>query len=488
MKPLVELNQISFGFERTTILDDVSLAIEPGQTVLLCGESGSGKSTLMKLINGYYPDNGGDLLSGTMRIQEQDMLPLNVVERTHYVRSIFQNARLSFSMRNLREELVFCLENVKTDPDKIDEIIARHTERFQLDYLLDRPFDECSGGELQRCAFICATLIDAPFYMLDEPFANVDDETVAFYMAEIEAMQAEGKSFLIIDHRVDLWQWVDRWLLLDESGQLVDVSADVLPEAEQRDLLTANGIYTEWDHTKKQVTATSDEVLLEVNNLTLENVTEVKHRRWFRREQETHTLLERVNLTVPKGRMIGLIGPSGGGKTSFFMALLRARDYSGQIKLAGQDIQQMKKADLYARMGLVFQDPSLQFVKTSVQDEIQASFEAWGLSYDEADIVERLSQYQLEAMAERSPWLLSQGQQRRLAVLCMTVGDQELLLVDEPTYGQDAVNARRVMDSLASLTENGMTCIFTSHDLRLVDEYADDVLELKDKTIKKVNR
>ncbi|WP_208967645.1 ATP-binding cassette domain-containing protein [Dolosigranulum pigrum] len=137
MKPLVELNQISFGFERTTILDDVSLAIEPGQTVLLCGESGSGKSTLMKLINGYYPDNGGDLLSGTMRIQEQDMLPLNVVERTHYVRSIFQNARLSFSMRNLREELVFCLENVKTDPDKIDEIIVRHTERFQLDYLLD---------------------------------------------------------------------------------------------------------------------------------------------------------------------------------------------------------------------------------------------------------------------------------------------------------------------------------------------------------------
>ncbi|MCC5894056.1 MAG: ABC transporter ATP-binding protein [Alkalibacterium sp.] len=483
-KQTLSVKNLSFQIGGKKVMDSVSFDIHEGEIVLLCGTSGSGKSTLANTINGYFPEYGGQQIVSHIKIRNEDVQHLSVVERSDYVRTLFQNARLSFSMKTLREEMVFCLENNRVDTEKIDDIIERKVRELALEYLLDRSFDDMSGGELQRAAFVCADLVDVPLYIMDEPFANVDEETILDYMGYMKAIVAKGKSIIIIDHHVSRWDWVDRWLLLDSNQQLHDLSLLQSDQIKQ-DLLTKEGIKVAASSIPVKNKA-SEEVLLKLEDLSVFHKN-VKRHSLFKKETQTTMLIENAQFNLNKGSLTALVGPSGIGKSSLFKAILNVTPYSGTIRLQGQDIRKMKARDLYAKVGLVFQDPSLQFVKTNILAEMVLSLTAWGKEGNEEeaerDAKELLKRHHFENKADQSPWVLSQGQQRRLAVICMTVGEQQLLLVDEPTYGQDARNAQKIMDKLHELCRQGMTCLFTSHDFELVDAYADKIYEIKDKKV-----
>lgn len=464
-------------------MDSVSLDIHEGEIVLLCGTSGSGKSTLANTINGYFPEYGGHQIVSHIKINNEDVQHKSVVERSDYVRTLFQNARLSFSMKTLREEMVFCLENNRVDPGTMTDLIEKKVKELNLEYLLDRSFDDLSGGELQRAAFVCADLVDVPLYIMDEPFANVDEDTIQDYIGYMKAIVAKGKSIIIIDHHVSRWDWVDRWLLLGSDQRLHDLSL-LQSDQMKQDLLIKEGISVEASSIPEK-NAGNEEVLLELDEVSVFHKT-VKRHSLFRKEIKTTMLIENAQFNLTKGSLTALVGPSGIGKSSLFKAILNVSPYSGDIRLQGQDIRKMKARDLYSKVGLVFQDPSLQFVKTNVLDEMVMSLTAWGNDVDEEaerEAQELLKQHHFENKADQSPWVLSQGQQRRLAVICMTVGEQQLLLVDEPTYGQDARNAKKIMDKLHELCRQGMTCLFTSHDFELVDAYADTIYEIKEKKV-----
>ncbi|MER2063028.1 MAG: ABC transporter ATP-binding protein [Alkalibacterium sp.] len=479
----LEVEDLSFQIGGKKLIDSVSFNVAAGEIVLICGMSGSGKSTLTNIINGYFPEYGGKQTVKSIRINREEVKHQSVVERSASVRTIFQNARLSFSMKTLREEMIFVLENARVAVSEMDAIVSEKARHFGLEYLLDRSLDDLSGGELQRAAFVCADLVDVPLYIMDEPFANVDEETLQDYIGYMKASVKKGKSILIIDHHVDRWSWVDRWLMLDSNQKLHDLS---LKESDSvhRDFLKKEGILTDALSVEKRKSENAD-ILLELDKVSIYHEKTVR-KSLFRKETHTNTLLENADLKLSKGSLTALVGPSGIGKTSLFRAILNVSPYKGDIRLNGESVKALEPKALYSKIGLVFQDPSLQFVKTKVLDEMALSLTAWNTLEEEkaaSEAREILSRHHFDDQIDKSPWVMSQGQQRRLAVLCMTVGGQQLLLVDEPTYGQDARNSRKIMDKLDDLCQKGMTCLFTSHDRELVDAYADQVYEIRERKV-----
>ena len=208
-------------------------------------------------------------------------------------------------------------------------------------------------------------------------------------------------------------------------------------------------------------------------------------RKWGRPVYDAPFLVQNTDADFPAGCMTAVLGPSGTGKTTTFLSVLRQHPYTGQILFQGRDIEKMKLKELYRHIGIVFQNPANQFVTQNVEDEVCVGLRLWepGLS-DEAcrqRAEELLDRYGLKRQRRYSPYMLSQGQQRRLAVLSVLAGGQELLLLDEPTYGQDSRSVNAIMEHLREKVEQeGLTVIFITHDTELAAAWADKIYRLED--------
>ena len=208
-------------------------------------------------------------------------------------------------------------------------------------------------------------------------------------------------------------------------------------------------------------------------------------RKWGRTVYDAPFLVQNADADFPAGCMTAVLGPSGTGKTTTFLSVLKQHPYTGRILFQGRDIAKMKPNELYRHIGIVFQNPANQFVTQNVEDEVCVGLRLWepGLS-DEAcrqRAEELLDRYGLKRQRRYSPYMLSQGQQRRLAVLSVLAGGQELLLLDEPTYGQDARSVNAIMEHLREKVEQeGLTVIFITHDTELAAAWADQIYRLED--------
>lgn len=463
---VLSLKDARLNIQEKELFSNLSLQVRSGEIVLVCGRSGVGKSSLMNIINGVYPNEDIDGQCEGLEILGYSLLLLNQLERTKYVRSIFQNARLSFAMLTPYEEMIFVLENFRFPIEEMERKVKEQAEKFQIKALLHQEFSNLSGGELQKVAFACANLVDAPLYIMDEPFANIDEESISYFMEQIKLLGEEGKAICIIDHRLEYWEWIDRWYLLDDYGDLKEIK---LPLAiEDKHLLENNGLLCTLP-LKEKSNPVKNKVLLKVENVSI-------------CVSNNQVLLENLNLELHEGEMIALVGSSGSGKTSFFKTLLKEYSYTGKIEICGHSLSKMKKKSLFSSLGIVFQDPSLQFVSAKVLEELKVTF------YTERERVleNLLREYYLEKTKDLSPWLISQGQQKRLAFLTMTGPNKIILLVDEPTYGQDMKNAILIMNALEKLCKEGMSCIFTCHDQRLVRQYAHKVMKIHSKTMEEI--
>lgn len=446
----------------TTLFSGLSMEARAGEIVLLAGRSGVGKSSLMHVISGYYPNEDAAVDCEQLEVAGHDLRGKSLLERTRYVRSVFQNARLSFAMATPYEEMLFCLENFCAPVHQMEERVMEQARACRIQPLLHREFALLSGGELQKVAFACASLVEAPLYLLDEPFANIDEESIPYFIERIKRWARKGKAVCVIDHRLDFWDWVDRWYLLDERGTLQIIGVPL--SAADTESLKENGLVgdlppksakPDWRYPQREV-------------LRLQNVSIFV--------SPGEPLVRNIHVRLHAGEMAALIGASGAGKTSFFRALLKQCPFRGSIELLGRPLEKMKKKELYASVGLVFQDPSLQFMAVRVSEEIRISFP----HLPEAARREWMGRFHFDAVQDVSPWLISQGQQRRLAFLTMACGDKKILLVDEPTYGQDFQHACLIMTLLQGLCRRGLACIFASHDRRFVNQFAHQVMRIRD--------
>jgi len=347
-----------------------------------------------------------------------------------------------------------------------------------MEGFLHRRLETLSGGEAQRIALAALLAMQTSALILDEPTANLDPEATRDFFATLERLKGEH-TILLIEHKLDAcWHLADRVFFLGEDGRLLAEGApEATLQAHLPEILEA-GIWvpSELDPRAGRRPApenfpplNADPPAVDVRGLTFAY-------------PGGETVLREVDLRIPQGDFVALLGANGAGKSTLalHMAGLLPKPQAGEVRLFGRPLASLtprEKADL---VGFVFQNPEHQFVTERVWDELAYSLRVRG--WPEARVRERvealLADFRLTAHADRNPFTLSQGQKRRLSVGTMLAAGQRLLILDEPTFGQDRNTAYALMDRLRALNQQGVTIVMITHDLRLAWEYARRVVTL----------
>lgn len=486
---MIQMKDVVFRYRekaRRNILDHVDLDIRENTLSVIMGASGCGKSTLAAVMAGLYPENGGFLEQGEILLDGRDVRAMNPQERAACLSVMFQNPDLQFCMDTLRREMRFCLENIRVPAQQMDARILETARDMGMEHLLDSALHSLSGGEKQKAALCCLAVLDSRCILLDEPFANIDPACASELAAMLAGLRARGRTVVVIDHQPDLWtQLADEFIVLGEGGRVLRRGFSGREFADQLPLFEAQGLF--YPRARRRIAADSGNA---PDAVTLEGVSIPKGipRRRLLKRLPCETLLENVSVSFPRGRMTAVLGPSGSGKTTTFLSILRQHPYTGVIRLNGQDVARLPRRQLYRRVGIVFQNPANQFITQNVLEEVTQSLRLWHSNASATDCEARaqalLADYGLSRCARYSPYMLSQGQQRRLAVLSVLCGGQEVLFLDEPTYGQDDRSTTAIMEQLrARVCRDGLTVVFITHDAALAHVWADRIYRLQDKQL-----
>jgi len=500
----ITVDDVTFRYQKRVILDHVSLTIPEGKISLIMGASGSGKSTLSHIASGLLPEEDESLESGEVYVFNKNIRNLSNNERAEYVTMMFQNPDLQFCMDTLRKEMRFCLENISVPRDEMDSRIERIAKELSIEALLDRKLFTLSGGEKQKAALCCLRVIGSRCIVLDEPFANLDGVSAMNLISLLEGLRDDfGITIVAVDHQIDHWKDVfDNIILLGSNGKILTdgITRETLGSYSSLfikegvffpdfDLAIKNGIESK-ELKNKEIVGLDDLVIRSEEKTKKERRRRMKrNKRGLFNLNDTDKILinQKSRISFMRGSMTALLGRSGCGKTTLFLSLLKQHSYDGSIEFDGTDTNKMKLKELTNNVGIVFQNPINQFITQNVLEEVKVSIKLWNKKIDSDELnemaLEMLDDYGLKDYRNQSPYLLSQGQMRRLAVLSVLAGGQKVLLLDEPTYGQDRKSTETIMNNLKSKMKNeDLTVIFTTHDRKLAASWADSIYELIDKS------
>ena len=441
------------------VFERVSLTVGRGEVVLVMGASGCGKSTLAYCLAGLYPDYAG-VLEGSVEVEGRSISELGPQERSRAVSILFQNPDNQFCMDTVRHEVLFALENV----DYPGDLEARAEELLRgagLAEYAERPVRELSGGTKQKLALVTALATGARTLVLDEPFANLDPVSCRRLAGELHALNERGVTLLVVDHRPGWWlPFADRVVFMEREGSLDERSFSPSEVAARRDEFGERGLFlgSEWlrGYEPPEVPAGAP-AALRARGLC------VGH--------GGRDVLSGVSLELPRGSVTSILGACGSGKSTLLMALAGAARCRGDLRGSG-------------RVGLVFQNPRFQFLALSVLEEVMVTLRAArpGSPDEELEPEARglLEEFGLSSRAAASPYELSQGQQRRLALLSMLAASCDVLLLDEPTYAQDERSTRFILDLLMGRVSCGLAALVATHDVELARAISNQVLLAED--------
>lgn len=478
MKEVLKCEDIVFKYRETSkenIIDGFTYSFNKGEIYLITGFSGCGKSTLANVIAGLYPSSKGILSKGEVRLFGKEISEYPPEKRAEYIMMMFQNADTQFCMDIVRDEIIFCLENIAFPVEKMDGTVDRVLKETGIEYLKYRKISSLSGGEKQKLSLACILAVSPEIIILDEPFANVDYESSQEIVNILKNINREKEVTIIaVDHRISLWKDIDYTLLhLGKGCSFVDKNidkylVDIIDEEEYRNNFSKR--YKDFEERKDAVA---------VENLDISYKKEL--------------ILKDINLAIKEGGITSIIGKSGTGKTSLLKAIAGIyKILHGNIKIFGTDIKKIKDKVFINNVGIVFQNPQNQFITYKVIDEIMFTMRNRYPKEDEKLLVEKsenlLKEFELYKYRNFSPFSLSQGQQRKLAVLSMLGAGQKIILCDEPTYGQDNKTSIEIMEFLKrKAIEENITVVMVSHDKNLVFRYSDFIYETTiDKNIRRI--
>lgn len=473
---LLKLDDVVFRYikdGKRNIIDHTSLEIKSNGFYVVMGASGSGKSTLFSLSCGLYPENGGFLEGGEITIFGKSINSMSPKERAKYITMMFQNPDLQFCMNTLFDELVFCLENIAVDPREIRERIDNAVNLFSLNNVLYQSLNTLSGGEKQMAMLCCLYAMQSEVLVLDEPFANIDSHSADKIINILRKLKAEGKTIIIVDHKLERYiDLFDELIILGQGARIACRNVTRENLYSHKEIFENEGLFFPSNSYVKKAENKSYSNAIEFNNVVIKN------------NKGGEVLLNLNKVSFPSGAITAFIGRSGAGKTTTFLSLLKINPYEGEIKVFGKDLKKIKKKELYKTMGIVFQNPANQFITQNVFDEVKQSIRLWNNKLSDEEVnneaLKRLDDYGLLRYKRYSPYMLSQGQQRRLAVLSVLAGEQKVLLLDEPTYGQDYRSTCAIMGLLEDkIKAKGLSVILITHDEELAKSYADKRYEVR---------
>ena len=472
-------------------LRDVNLTIAPGEYVLLCGASGSGKSTLCRALNGLVPHFHGGWLEGHLRVDGLETRDHPVAELFAHVGLVFQNPQAQLFNSTVERELAFGLESLGLSPQEIRRRVRWAAEVLDIEHLLERSPRQLSGGEEQLVAIGAILALRPAILVLDEPFANLDPAGAARVRAILRKIHHMGTTVVVAEHRLhELVADADRMVVL-HRGQVV---MDGPPRQVLREDVARYGLepplpvrlFREWGRSEIPLTVEEAQALLTLTPLPHPPLLSPAAQETGVRGEvpaleardvyfafDGQEVLRGVSLTVRRGECVALVGANGSGKTTLIKHFVGLhRPVRGQVLVLGRSTRGRRVADLARQVGLVFQNPNDQLFAPSVQEEIEAGPRALGL-YDPACREELIALFGIKPLQERSPYRLSEGEKKRVTFAAVMAWRPEILVLDEPTTGQDKPFRDRLTRLLGELRARGHTVVLVTHDLEFAEANAE---------------
>ncbi len=500
-KPIISFRNFSFQYraQKRPTLTDINLEIYPGERVLIAGPSGSGKSTLAGCINGLNPFSNPGACTGTLTVDGVDAPHSSLFELSAHVGTVLQDPDGQFIGLTVGEDIAFALENSCTPQDEMHAITRHAAELVGIENHLGYAPHELSGGQKQRVSLAGVMVDQVKILLFDEPLANLDPATGKQAIELIDEIQKKtDTTVLIIEHRLEdvLWRNVDRIVLVNGGTILADLRPDELLSGS---LLAENGIREPLYVTALRyagVDITPDKHPAHVDSLVLDDTDTQKLRDWFtarprpaaqpEREpllevkdlsfgyQKGQQTLRDVSFSIGKGEMVSIVGRNGAGKSTLSKLIcgFETPD-AGEIFLNGKPLAEENIRRRAQHIGYVMQNPNQMISKTMIYDEVALGLQRSGLT--EEQIREKVeATLRVCGLYPFRNWpisALSFGQKKRVTIASVLVLDPELILLDEPTAGQDFRHYTDIMEFLRGLNARGVTVVMITHDMHLMLEY-----------------
>ena len=508
-KPVIEFKDFSFQYfsQAEPTLHDINLTIYEGEKVLLVGPSGSGKSTLGNCLNGLIPFAYKGEIKGSLKIGGKETKEMNIFELSKKVGTVLQDADGQFIGLTVGEDVAFALENDCVEQDRMNEQVQKVAEIVDMGKLLKSSPFELSGGQKQRVSFAGVMVDDVDILLFDEPLANLDPATGKTAIDLIDRVWKNSrKTVVIVDHRLEdvLYRDVDRIIVVSDGRIAADMSPDELMSA---DILSKLGIreplhVTAMKYAGIQVTpdmhagrlATLDiekvkEPLLKWNLEQTKKepkaerpvILEAEHLSF--QYTKKRKILQDVSFQIHEGEMVSIVGTNGAGKSTLAKVICGfVTEDEGRILYKGQDLKGQTIKERSHLIGFVMQNPNQMICKPMIYDEVALGLRIRGVAEEEIEPkVDKA--LQICGLAPFKKWpvsALSFGQKKRVTIASMLALDPKVLILDEPTAGQDYHHYTEIMEFLKKLNEEGVTIIMITHDMHLMLEYTPHAIVISD--------
>lgn len=499
MDKYISFNQFTFQYDAQAeaTLKDISFDIAKGEKVLILGPSGSGKSTLAQCLNGIIPNIHKGQAQGQVRIDGQDIFKQSIYDKSQLVSTVLQDPDGQFIGLTVAEDLAFALENDCADQSEMKDKVALWAERLDLTSLLNHRPQDLSGGQKQRVSLAGVLIDESPILLFDEPLANLDPKSGQETIDLIDKIHKEvGATTIIIEHRLEdvLYRPVDRILLVNDGELLFNGSPDELLSST---LLLENGIreplyvtvlrqlgfdtrsaqnLSQLDALDLSDLALPDRVLKDKKDSSSDSILKVEGLSVS--YGDNPAIIEDLSFSLKKGERLAIVGKNGAGKSTLAKALCGFVPSQGKLTYEGQDISQDSIAERSERIGFVLQNPNQMISQTMIFDEVALGLRLRGI--EEAEVEERVHEVlKTCGLYSFRKWpisALSFGQKKRVTIASILVLKPEIIILDEPTAGQDYKTYTDIMNFLDSLQKQGHTIVMITHDMQLMLEYSDRCL------------
>ncbi|WP_375752200.1 ABC transporter ATP-binding protein [Vibrio sp. HN007] len=506
----IEFSDFSFQYDSLDkpTLSNINLQIKKGEKVVIVGPSGSGKSTLGQCLNGLIPHARKGKISGSLTIDGHDALKFAMNDYTEKVGTVLQDADNQFVGLSIGEDIAFALENQLVKSIDMYPIVKATAGMVDLEGMLDHSPHELSGGQKQRVSLAGILVDDVDVLLFDEPLAALDPKTSQKTIDIIDKLHSEsGKTVIIIEHRLEdvLYRNVDRVVLIDKGTIVADMTPD---EILASTLLKKHGIREPLYLSALKVAGCKIEVEKSPSKLSDMPITDYKERVncWFEKKPSPIELekkdpllsiealsysydgdakaLSDIGFNVHKGEVISVLGKNGSGKSTLTKLIMGViNPDSGAIKIGGEDLSELSIFERSQKVGVVMQNPNHMISHHMIFDEIAFGLRNRGV--DESTVTEKVGHIlELCGLKKYRNWpidALSYGQKKRVTIASILVLEPEILILDEPTAGQDYLNYTSMMRFVQKLNrELGITVIIISHDMHLVLEYTTRSIVISD--------
>ena len=500
--PIIQFDHFSFQYDAQAepTLHDITLSIRKGEKVLICGPSGCGKSTLAHCINGLIPFSYHGECSGSLKIDGRESRELGIFAISRTVGTVLQDTSAQFVGLTVAEDIAFALENDCLGEPELHDRVAKAAALVGVEGRLDHAPGELSGGQKQRVSLAGILVDDVDVLLFDEPLANLDPATGKAAVELIDEIGRQtGAAVIIIEHRLEdvLHRHIDRVVLMSEGRILADVSPDELLAST---LLSENGIREPLYITALKyagVAITADMHPDSIGQIALSEKDKAAVRDWFRRvppapeREETplqlearnirfsyqngHEALHDLSLSIHEGEISAIVGTNGAGKTTFCKLLCGFEtQQEGMLLLSGEDMASLSIKERAESLGYVMQDPNQMISQTMIYDEVALGLRTRKVPEDEIRprVEEALKICGLWPFRNWPVSALSFGQKKRVTIAAILVLQPKVILLDEPTAGQDYRHYTEIMEFLLDLNRRGITVLMVTHDMHLMLEYA----------------